>query len=376
MSRFLLIAGIILALFGFVIGLQRIYNPGVMDLYSLTGDVAATFLTGGLLIMGLGSLLERLGNLALGRLAGVDDDETVVMDEPARAVVPAYVPPPAPVVPAPVVETPKTIDDLPPLRRFGASAITPPPVPSGPPIAMPPPIAAPVAVAIESEAEIETNGAAEASRFRLPGFRGRTGSVPGVSVTVAETPAPPPPPPAPPPQPVERSAAEELLSRVPHTTRRIISSSEAASHRVPGVIVRNVAAGAAVAATTATVTGVSSGVSSTGATGKSVAETLDALEQAKTEIRTAFDRAPVPAPVPEVEEEMPGPEEDEFEEDDIGDDASDVDFKDGELYVVEELTVRNHPARILSDGTVEAETDEGWMRFENMEHLNEYLDAA
>jgi hypothetical protein len=33
------------------------------------------------------------------------------------------------------------------------------------------------------------------------------------------------------------------------------------------------------------------------------------------------------------------------------------------------------PARILSDGTVEAETDEGWMRFENLEHLDEYLDA-
>jgi hypothetical protein len=24
---------------------------------------------------------------------------------------------------------------------------------------------------------------------------------------------------------------------------------------------------------------------------------------------------------------------------------------------------------------VEAETDEGWMRFENLEHLDEYLDA-
>jgi hypothetical protein len=30
---------------------------------------------------------------------------------------------------------------------------------------------------------------------------------------------------------------------------------------------------------------------------------------------------------------------------------------------------------VLSDGTVEAETDEGWMRFENLEHLEEYLDA-
>ena len=48
----------------------------------------------------------------------------------------------------------------------------------------------------------------------------------------------------------------------------------------------------------------------------------------------------------------------------------------GGLYVVEEKIIRGKPARILSDGTVEAETDEGWMRFENMEHLEEYLDAT
>jgi hypothetical protein len=30
----------------------------------------------------------------------------------------------------------------------------------------------------------------------------------------------------------------------------------------------------------------------------------------------------------------------------------------------------------LSDETVEAETDEGWMRFENLEHLNEYIDST
>ena len=46
-----------------------------------------------------------------------------------------------------------------------------------------------------------------------------------------------------------------------------------------------------------------------------------------------------------------------------------------QLYVVEERLIRARPARLLSDGTVEAETDEGWMRFENLEHLDEYLDA-
>ena len=53
--------------------------------------------------------------------------------------------------------------------------------------------------------------------------------------------------------------------------------------------------------------------------------------------------------------------------------GEDVDV-DG-LYVIEERIIRNRPARILSDGTVEAETDEGWMRFENLEHLEEYLEA-
>ena len=45
------------------------------------------------------------------------------------------------------------------------------------------------------------------------------------------------------------------------------------------------------------------------------------------------------------------------------------------LFVVEERIIRKRPARLLSDGTVEAETDEGWMRFENVEHVEEYLDA-
>jgi hypothetical protein len=46
-----------------------------------------------------------------------------------------------------------------------------------------------------------------------------------------------------------------------------------------------------------------------------------------------------------------------------------------ELFVVEERTIAGKPARILSDGTVEAETDDGWMRFENVEHLEEYMEA-
>ncbi len=46
------------------------------------------------------------------------------------------------------------------------------------------------------------------------------------------------------------------------------------------------------------------------------------------------------------------------------------------LYIVKETIIRGRPARILSDGTIEAELEyEGWLRFEDENHLNEYLDA-
>ena len=76
-----------------------------------------------------------------------------------------------------------------------------------------------------------------------------------------------------------------------------------------------------------------------------VKETIDALEQAKNNLTKA----------------MAGVD---------GEPAA-----ESELYVVEDKVIRGRPARILSDGTVEAETEEGWMRFENLEHLDEYLDA-
>jgi hypothetical protein len=55
--------------------------------------------------------------------------------------------------------------------------------------------------------------------------------------------------------------------------------------------------------------------------------------------------------------------------------ANDI-VSEEELYVVDERTIAGKQARILSDGTVEAETDEGWMRFENVDHLQEYMDAV
>lgn len=55
--------------------------------------------------------------------------------------------------------------------------------------------------------------------------------------------------------------------------------------------------------------------------------------------------------------------------------ANDI-VSEEELYVVDERTIAGKQARVLSDGTVEAETDEGWMRFENVDHLQEYMDAV
>lgn len=105
-----------------------------------------------------------------------------------------------------------------------------------------------------------------------------------------------------------------------------------------------------------------------------VSETIKALEKAKTDLQTAFEEKPAeslseavavePEPEPVAEEVIEEPAEEEVSPDD-----------DGQLYVLEERSIRGHAARLLSDGTVEAETSEGWMRFENLEHLDEYLDA-
>ncbi len=92
-----------------------------------------------------------------------------------------------------------------------------------------------------------------------------------------------------------------------------------------------------------------------------VGETIKALDEAKTSIQQAFGEEQA-TPEPESESEPVA-------------EPSSAEGTGDQLYVVEERSIRNRPARILSDGTVEAETDEGWMRFENLEHLDEYLDA-
>ncbi len=70
-----------------------------------------------------------------------------------------------------------------------------------------------------------------------------------------------------------------------------------------------------------------------------------------------------------AEEEIAEPAPVAQEEEEAADDAR------PELYVVEERMFRGKQARVLSDGTIEAETAKGWMRFEDFDHLEEYLEA-
>lgn len=141
------------------------------------------------------------------------------------------------------------------------------------------------------------------------------------------------------------------------------------------------AAAAAAAAATATTAVETAAAEPVEEVSRPTRETIQALEQARQKIEQAFDSRKS-APQPKAEPEAPaaedeiGPDEVVAEEVVAEDMVLEEDvIDDGQLYVVEERVIRNHPARILSDGTVEAETAEGWMRFENLEHLDEYLDA-
>ena len=116
-------------------------------------------------------------------------------------------------------------------------------------------------------------------------------------------------------------------------------------------------------AATAVVAEASAAVAETAAASKSsVADTVAALEQAKTDIAVALGVEPQKAAPEEPVAAKAEPEEK-------------TEAADSEELYVEEKVIRGRPARVLSDGTVEAETDDGWMRFENLEHLDEYLEA-
>ena len=225
MSKIMWILGLVLAAVGMLLGAKSIISPGQMQIYGLTPETAAILFVGGILSLGLGSVINGLNNMTGSSVATdvatqIDRMETVIDSAPQTFT---------------------------PIPGFGRKAV-------------------------------EVTGATAA-------------------VVATETPS---------------------LASAAQTT-----------------------------------------------TSNNVADTIAALEQAKSDIKSALggvesltDREEHLDPVQAV---SAAPVEDVAVE--------------PELFVVEEKIIRGRPSRILSDDTVEAETDEGWMRFENLEHLNEYLDS-
>ena len=104
-------------------------------------------------------------------------------------------------------------------------------------------------------------------------------------------------------------------------------------------------------------------------------ETAAAIDKAKSQLEDVFGRPSDPVPPPPVQAVETAIDETTEDAEVVDDTEETEDTEDTQLFVVEERLIRGRPARVLSDGTVEAETDDGWMRFENLEHLEEYLDA-
>jgi hypothetical protein len=169
-----------------------------------------------------------------------------------------------------------------------------------------------------------------------------------------------------------RHGAPRLAANAPERQKPIETPAEAEATPVANPAGARFGRKAAVEAAAATAAVATVTVAATEPMKTSVADTIAALDEAKADIKKALggmdsivtpqDEAPL---VEEVAAAHAAPAEPEAE----------VEAESG-LYVLEEKIIRGRPARILSDETVEAETDEGWMRFENLEHLNEYLDST
>ncbi len=133
----------------------------------------------------------------------------------------------------------------------------------------------------------------------------------------------------------------------------------------------------AASATAATAAVVASSASATAETTKSsVADTIAALDEAKADIKKALGGMDSMTATDDHPELSHNASSEPTVAAIAAADEENAAGADPELYVVEEKIIRGRPARILSDETVEAETDEGWMRFENLEHLNEYIDST
>ena len=61
MSKFMMIAGLILAAVGIALGVMVFFSPGKIMAFGISPDVAATLLVGGILAIGLGGVIAALG---------------------------------------------------------------------------------------------------------------------------------------------------------------------------------------------------------------------------------------------------------------------------------------------------------------------------
>lgn len=274
MSKLMIVLGILAVAIGVAVGVIGYVAPGQMQVAGLTAEVAALFLMGGILAIGLGGVIDVLHDQ---RKAFRDLAETMV------------------------ARTDRSTE------RFGR-ATTPPPIPEPPaPPKQVPPAKPEVLIAPEPEPVIAAESEPAPGSDEKPLIF--TGTVRSLD------------------QARERAGLKPLdqpLSETRITTR----------------------------------------------------ETIVAIEKAKSELETAFGSPPPPPPPDTPAAVEPPPKETILvAEVETEFDAVAAEGDEEQLYVMEEKLIRGRPARVLSDGTVEAETDEGWMRFENLEHLEEYLDA-
>lgn len=160
------------------------------------------------------------------------------------------------------------------------------------------------------------------------------------------------------------SVIEELRRRPEVSSVRVVEATVAAPAAIPEFDPR-----AAKAAATAAAASVPVEVS------KPTRETIEVLEKARQEIEQAFEPKKTETVAAAAQPAEPAKAAEPEAATAAVEAAAEEAGEESQLYVLEERLIRRRPARILSDGTVEAETDEGWMRFENLEHLDEYFDA-
>ena len=271
MSKLMIMLGILAVAIGVAVGVIGYVAPGQMQVAGLTAEVAALFLMGGILAVGLGGVIDAL------------HDQRKIFRDLAETL---------------VARTDRAAE------RFGRIA-TPPATPEPPP---------------PSPKQVS----------------------PGKSEVLASA----EPAPAPGPEP----ASDEKPLIFTGTVRSLDQARERAGLKP-----------------------VDQPAAETRITTR---ETIIAIEKAKSDLETVLG-SPPPSPPPDTPAAVePPPKETVLvAEVETEFDVVPAEGEEEQLYVMEEKLIRGRPARVLSDGTVEAETDEGWMRFENLEHLEEYLDA-